>query len=633
MKAKPKLSFWQIWNMSFGFLGIQFGFALQNANVSRIFETLGANIDDIPILWIAAPVTGLIVQPIIGHWSDKTWCKLGRRRPFFLVGAILASLALVFMPNSPVLWVAAGMLWIMDASINVSMEPFRAFVGDMLPGHQRTAGFAMQSFFIGTGAVVASLLPYMMTNWFGFSNTAPEGVIPDSVKFSFYIGASVFISAVVWTVFSTKEYSPDELKEFDDQEEDVCETDEVADRKQQIQKSNKIGLISATIGVILTIVLLFVAAEKEVYILSLGLIGFAFMEFYSAWQLKKKNDSGLTSVFNDLNNMPLTMKQLSVVQFFSWFALFAMWIYTTTGVTSDKFDMKVDSQMVSFLQNEMQENDTLTENVAEVSEDLESYRSKINSGEEVSIKVTTVKYFLSGRIFNEKKLARKLKASLENYSGTEENAVEECLTHLNKQSLEKDADINYKTLNFIQSARAKQQLILPETVKLKFTEYIRLKEIRKEYNDGADWVGVGFGVYNGFAAVFAFLIVFLSKATSRKITHMIALFAGGLSFLFIFFTNDTEWILLAPFIGIGLAWASILSVPYAILTGSLPNNKMGVYMGIFNFFIVIPQILAASILGFLVKSLFDGEAIYALILGGVSLVIAGIMVLFVKDEN
>ena len=206
---KPRLSFWEIWNMSFGFLGIQFGFALQNANVSRIFETLGASIDDIPILWVAAPLTGLIVQPIIGYFSDRTWNRLGRRRPYFLVGAILASLALIAMPNSATLWMAAGMLWIMDASINVAMEPFRAFVGDNLPSEQRTMGFAMQSFFIGIGAVVGSALPYMMTNWFGISNTAPEGVIPPSVRYSFYIGAVAFFLAVMWTILPTKEYPPE----------------------------------------------------------------------------------------------------------------------------------------------------------------------------------------------------------------------------------------------------------------------------------------------------------------------------------------------------------------------------------------------------------------------------------------
>ena len=215
MSQRPRLGFWQIWNMCFGFLGIQFGFALQNANVSRIFQTLGADIDDLPVLWVAAPITGLLVQPIIGYFSDRTWNRFGRRRPYFLGGAILASLALFVMPNSPTLWVAAGMLWIMDASINVSMEPFRAFVGDNLPGEQRTLGFAMQSFFIGIGAVVASALPWMMTNWFDVANTAAGGGIPDSVRWSFYLGGAVFLLAVAWTVYSSREYPPEQLAAFE----------------------------------------------------------------------------------------------------------------------------------------------------------------------------------------------------------------------------------------------------------------------------------------------------------------------------------------------------------------------------------------------------------------------------------
>ncbi|MDD3527519.1 MAG: MFS transporter [Bacteroidales bacterium] len=277
MARKPHLSFWQIWNMSFGFLGIQFGFALQNANVSRIFQTLGANVDDIPILWIAAPVTGLLIQPIIGHMSDNTWGRLGRRRPYFLVGAILASLALLIMPNSPALWVAAGMLWILDASINISMEPFRAFVGDMLPDEQRTQGFAMQSFFIGTGAVVASALPYIMTNWLGIANTAPEGEIPPSVQWSFYIGAFVFLSAVLWTVFRSHEYSPEELKSF---EEEVPVTkpimhDDAFDLQQSPGKKKiSVGALFAGIGAIFTLVIYFVNLEAELYILSVGLIFF-----------------------------------------------------------------------------------------------------------------------------------------------------------------------------------------------------------------------------------------------------------------------------------------------------------------------------------------------------------------------
>src|SRR3989337_4029186 len=252
MKQKPTFAFWQIWNMSFGFLGIQFGFALQNANVSRIFETLGAKIVDIAILGIAAPVTGLIVQPIIGHISDKTWGRLGRRRPFFLLGAILASAALLIMPNSPVLWVAAGMLWIMDASINISMEPFRAFVGDMLPSEQRTIGFSMQSFFIGIGAIVASALPYMMPNWFGISNTAEAGEIPDSVKFSFYIGGFVFLLAGLDTVFSTKEYSPEELKKFSESDKNSVLSESSSRFSEAISttKFNKNGVIWILAGLV-----------------------------------------------------------------------------------------------------------------------------------------------------------------------------------------------------------------------------------------------------------------------------------------------------------------------------------------------------------------------------------------------
>jgi maltose/moltooligosaccharide transporter len=500
MKSKPKLSFWQIWNMSFGFLGIQFGFALQNGNVSRIFETLGANIESIPILWIAAPVTGLIIQPIIGHFSDKTWGKLGRRRPYFLVGAILASIGLLIMPNSPSWWVATGVLWMMDASINVSMEPFRAFVGDNLPSKQRTTGFAMQSFFIGTGAVVASLLPYIMTNWLGISNTAPEGIIPPSVKFSFYIGGFVFISAVVWTVFRSKEYSPEELKEFENNEsENSKQISEVIDFKIRSKKSFTIGLFFLILGSLITFGLTYLDVQKEVYIFSLGLFAFGLLEIISGLiQRKKYSENGFVSIFNDLNTMPKAMKQLAVVQFFSWFALFAMWIYTTTAVTHHVFGAT-------------------------------------------------------------------------------------------------DA-------------------------------------VSQEYNDGADWVSVCFGVYNGFAAVFAFFLMFLAKKTSRKFTHMISLIIGGISFISIFFIKDPN-LLLIPFVGIGLAWASILAMPYAILTGSLPQRKMGVYMGIFNFFIVIPQILAASILGFLVKKIFAEEAIYALVLGGISMIIAGIVVLFVQDKD
>mgnify|MGYP006292397613 FL=1 len=637
MKQKPKLSFWQIWNMSFGFLGIQFGFALQNANVSRIFETLGANIDNIPILWIAAPVTGLIVQPIIGHWSDKTWCRLGRRRPFFLIGAILASLALLVMPNSPVLWVAAGMLWIMDASINISMEPFRAFVGDNLPSSQRTTGFAMQSFFIGTGAVIASLLPYMMTNWFGFSNTAPEGVIPDSVKFSFYVGGAVFFLAVLWTVIRSKEYSPEELKEFEDHSEDVCEDDHAA-AGPAIKVSLRTGIISFLAGGLLSLLFVYVHVEKEVFILSFGLMAFGLLEALSALLQHRKVRNGYTSIFNDLNNMPLTMKQLAVVQFFSWFALFAMWIYTTNGVTADKYDMEVDQNMVKFLStqlDELENKDKINSGRAtEIREELKKYQAYLDNDEKASAKVNLVKFYLSDHILKEKEVVETLKNQLEsvkNKSGDER--IASVLKELERQEKSKAPDIPYESLKQVNQLAGEGLVTLPQYMDGKFTFFTRLKEIRKNYNDGADWVGVGFGVYNGFAAVFAFFLMFLSRITTRKITHMISLLVGGLSYLAVFWIQDTSWLLLLPFVGIGLAWASILAIPYAILTGSLPQNKMGVYMGIFNFFLVIPQILAASLLGFMVKFWFDEKAIYALVLGGIALLLAAVSVLFVKDED
>jgi maltose/moltooligosaccharide transporter len=501
--TRPRLSFWEIWNMSFGFLGIQFGFALQNANVSRIFETLGASVDDIPILWIAAPLTGLVVQPIIGYFSDRTWTRLGRRRPYFLFGAIAASIALVIMPNSPVLWVAAGMLWIMDASINVSMEPFRAFVGDMLPSEQRTKGFAMQSFFIGTGAVVASALPWMLTNWFGVANTAPEGIIPPSVRWSFYLGAFAFISAVAWTVFRSKEYSPEELERFEAAEkEDIVDESvlrEVPIEAGEGQKKITMGIIFAVVGVITTYLTYAFELEKEVYVAT-GSIAVAGLIALFAGVLQKggKTNNGLVVVMHDFIHMPKTMKQLAVVQFFSWFALFAMWIYTTSGVTAHIYGTSDTTSML--------------------------------------------------------------------------------------------------------------------------------------YNEGADWVGVMFGVYNGVAALVAFGLAPVAKMLSRKWVHALSLILGGLGLIFIYFISD-PMMLVISMIGVGIAWASILSMPYAILAGSLPAQKMGLYMGIFNFFIVLPQLLAATILGFVTRTYFGGEAVYALVLGGIVMIIAAATMYFVDDVD
>jgi maltose/moltooligosaccharide transporter len=499
--VKPRLTFWDIWNMSFGFLGIQFGFALQNANVSRIFETLGARVENIPILWIAAPVTGLIVQPIVGYFSDRTWNRLGRRRPYFLGGALLASLALVVMPNSPVLWMAAGMLWIMDASINISMEPFRAFVGDNLPSAQRTTGFALQSFFIGTGAVVASLLPWLLTRQFGVRNTAPAGMIPESVRWSFYLGAAVFFAAVVWTVVRSKEYSPQDMAAFD---ENRAREGLIAERRTPAayavngRRQMRLGWILLAAGILLSLWLAY-EAVYQVMILSagLGVVGLLLI-FGGLLQRGGRYDNGFVTILNDFQDMPHTMKQLAWVQFFSWFALFAMWIYTTPAVTS----------------------------------------------------------------------------------------------HI------------YGTLD---------------------TTSVR-------YNEGANWVGVGFAAYNGIAAVVAFGLPLLAKATSRRATHAICLAVGAVGLLSIWVISDPRY-LLVSMVGIGVAWASILSMPYAILTGSLPPSKMGYYMGVFNFFIVIPQIVAAAVLGFVVGRFFGGEAIYALLVGGASLVLAAALTLRVQDVD
>ena len=494
---KPKLSFWQIWNMSFGFLGIQVGFALQNGNVSRIFQTLGAEIEQIPILWIAAPVTGLIIQPIIGYMSDKTWGRFGRRRPYFLAGAIMASIALFLMPNSPGLWIAVGMLWIMDASINISMEPFRAFVGDMLPAEQRTQGFTMQSFFIGIGAFAASWLPYALSEWFNISNTAPEGEIPQTVRLSFYIGGAVLFLAVLWTVLRTKEYSPEELDSFSEQEEK--KEKEQTESTEPVSKYLRRGVIWTLVGLVIALVIVRFKLEKELYILAGGFGLFGVLQLLVAAMISGQKKNGLVAIITDLYRMPLTMKQLALVQFFSWFAMFSMWIYTIPGVTQHLYGTTDTTSVI--------------------------------------------------------------------------------------------------------------------------------------YNEGANLLSGMMGWYNLFAAAFGlFLLPVLAKFTNRKITHSIALFVGGIGLASIILIDNPQHMIFSM-IGVGLAWASILAMPYAILTGSLPQHKMGIYMGIFNFFIVIPQILAATILGFMVKSLFGGESIYALLAGGISLLIAAVLILFVQDKN
>jgi maltose/moltooligosaccharide transporter len=498
MRKKPRLDFWQLWNMSFGYVGIQFGFALQNANVSRIFETLGAKVENIPILWIAAPVSGLLIQPIVGHMSDKTWNRLGRRKPYFLAGAILSSLALLLMPNSPALWVAAGMLWIMDASINVTMQPFRAFIGDMLPDEQRTQGFAVQTFFIGASSVVASIAPYLFTKWLHIANTAPEGQIPPSVKWSFYIGGVAFLLTVLWTVFRTKEYSPDEQEQFNAR-------DGAAAAMEKSESENKLststcyrqGAVLLAVGVMFTYVVKALNWYQGLYILSFGVAIFGLLQLIAGKRQSIGKTGGMVEIIQDLQNMPATMKQLALVTMLTWFALFAMFIYSTSAVTSFHFG----------------------------------------------------------------------------------------------------------------SVDPKSEL----------------------YNNGANWVGVLMAVYNGVAALVAFLLPAVARKTGRVAAHVVCLVIGGAGLMSMYaFKNPS--LLLLSMTAVGIAWASLLTIPYAILSSAVSHKKMGVYMGMFNLFVVIPQILAAALLGLLVRTIFHGQAIYAIVLGGAAMVLSGLLMAFVKDN-
>ena len=441
---KPPLSFWQIWNMTFGFLGIQFGWALQMANMSAIYEYLGADAHQIPILWLAAPLTGLLVQPIIGHMSDRTWNRLGRRRPYFLVGALLASFALIAMPNSPGLWMAAGLLWVLDASINISMEPFRAFVADLLPPGQRTRGFSMQALFIGLGAVIASMLPWLLSNIFsvgGGGEAAAGQSIPPAGAIAFYIGAFVFLAAVVWTVVTTREHPPDDMKAF---------------KRMQAEKA---GIVA-----------------------------------------------GASEIFHDVIAMPQTMRRLAWVQIFTWLGLFCMWLYFGVAVARNVF------------------------------------------------------------------------------GGTPGTAA---------------------------------------------------------YEQGIAWGGNCFAMYSFVCFLVSFALPTVAERLGRKLTHGLCLLVGAIGLLSVAFISS-KYLLLLSMVGVGVAWASVLSMPYSILAGALPPEKTGTYMGIFNFFIVIPEILAALVFGRIMEQLLTDDSalvrllggdnrLAAVVIGGVCLAVAAALCTFVVE--
>ena len=490
LQQKPRQNFAGLWNISFGFFGIQIGFALQNANMSRVFQTLGSSIDDLPALWVAAPLTGLLVQPIIGHLSDRTWNRLGRRRPYFLTGAILSALALFLMPLSPAfgapLLFAAAMLWLLDASLNISMEPFRAFVGDMLHTDQHAAGYAVQTAFIGTGAVVGSIFPWFLEQ-LGVSNLATDGGLPDTVKWSFWGGGLALFCAVLWTIVTTREYSPEQQAAF-------AHAQEAAPQhpvRALASKSYVGGAVWIVAGLAVMLAVDRLALEKEVLLLGALLAAYGVISGIGiALARQGRSANMLSSIVGDFAGMPDVMKRLALVQFFSWSALFIMWINTTPVVTQYVFGS------------------TDTTSAA--------------------------------------------------------------------------------------------------------------------YNEGANWVNVLFTVYNAVAAVAALVLLpWLSRRVGQVMTHSICLTLGAGGFLMFVFVRDATLLLLAE-VGIGIAWASILAMPYAILASNLPQAKLGIYMGLFNVFVVVPQLLVATVMGSIMQAFFPGEPVWTMLFAAASWLVAAL---------
>jgi len=490
------MGFRGLWNISFGFFGIQIGFALQNANMSRIFQSLGTTIDDLPALWVAAPLTGLLVQPVIGHMSDKTWLgRLGRRRPYFLAGAILAALSLFVMPLAPALLFAAVMLWVLDASLNISMEPFRAFVGDMLGKDQHSAGYAVQTAFIGAGAVVGSIFPWALEQM-GVSNVAGPGGIPDTVRYAFWFGGAAVLLAVSWTVITTTEFSPEQMAAFEGGRED--------EHAHTVRALAARGLDSSLVwigaGALVILAVGQFGLEKEVYLLGGLLVAYGLASLIAIRLARRGGTSSmLCSIVGDFAGMPDVMKRLAVVQFFSWSALFIMWINTTPVVA-------------------------------------------------------------------------------QNFFGANDAAS-------------------------------------------------------PAYQEGANWVGVLFTVYNGVAAIAALtLLPLLARRIGRVRTHIVGLLCGAAGYLSFFFIRDPQTLLLSE-VGVGIAWASILAMPYAILASALPQRKLGIYMGLFNVFVVVPQLLVATVMGSIMKRYFPGEPIWTMAFAAGVLVLAALAMLRVREPE
>ena len=496
---KPALSLIQIINMAVGFFGIQMAFALQNANASRIFETLGSDVSNLAIYWLAGPVTGLIVQPLVGHFSDNTWTRFGRRRPFFVAGAIWAAIALIFMPQAPALWMAVTSLWILDASINISMEPFRAFVGDLLPARQRTAGYATQTIFIGAGGLLGSWLPAMLT-WAGISNESVNGSVPQNVIISFLIGAVALIISVGWTVLSSKEYSPEQMAEFAAAE---AEAELDGELKTTVKREPAFfqlwGGVTFALGALFCALIFFQGLDRQLYVLGGGftILGALFL----LNSLIRRNENSypfISEILDDLIGMPRIMKQLAIVQFFSWVGFFVMWIYSTTAVAGQYFGNNDPSSQA--------------------------------------------------------------------------------------------------------------------------------------YQDAGDWVGLMFGLYNLVSAVYAFVLPGIAKRLGLRRTHAFGLLLGAIGLAsYTLFTD--KHMLIISMICIGIAWGSVLTMPYAILSNGIPPKKMGIYMGIFNFFIVLPQLVVASIMGTILTAFLGGQTILIFLVGGATFVLAALSLYFVDSTR
>ncbi len=562
---KPRLSFWQIWNMSFGFFGIQFGWGLQMSNMSAIYECLGAREDQIAWLWIAAPLTGLIVQPLVGYFSDRTWTRLGRRRPYFLGGAILSSLALIAMPNSSALWMAAGLLWILDASINITMEPFRAFVGDMLPKEQRKSGFAMQSLLIGLGAVLSSALPYILTNSFGVSKEATvESAIPASVRLAFYIGSGVFIAAVLFTILTTREYPPEDLAAF---------------RKMKAESTG---------------------------------VGRAFRE-----------------IFAGIGSMPKPMRQLAVVQFFTWFALFCMWIYFVPAVGKHVFHGTPlgvhDASLKSRL--ESAEGRPYLAEAAAISRAYETRRKQLDEDAQ--------RHAPAGAWYDPLLQMLGLRAAAPD-AGQHLDAAslrQLMAAHAGASAEPTKTESDSPLVRNFAAVLLKHQVARPDSPNAAAAadEIHRDLAAARSYQEGAAWGGVCFSTYNGTAFVVAFALLALVRRFSARTIHRVSLVAGGAGLILAVMLRHPHALLISMVL-VGVAWASILSMPYAMLSNAIPAAQMGFYMGVFNFFIVLPQILASAGLGTLMKTVLGDNPMNAVLLGGCSMILAGACVSFVSKD-